>query len=81
MTGIVRTSDTKEKIRAAKIGKRLSEAHKLALKNASRKINKKAVLCIETGEVFESILAAVKAYGDSVRKCLAGKTKTAYTYH
>lgn len=45
---------------------------------------KKKVLCVETGEIFESITAAAKSVGScqpNVSKVLYGLTKTAGGYH
>lgn len=44
---------------------------------------KKAVRCIETGQVFSSIKEAEKTVGvvGSITPCLRGKTKTAAGYH
>lgn len=81
LTGIKRSDITKLKIQKAKTGKKFSEAHKNALKNKPKIKLRKRVQCIETGEIFESISEAVQKYGDSIRKCLAGKTKKAYGYH
>lgn len=44
----------------------------------------KSVKCVETGKVFESIIAASQAYKiekASISKCCHGKLKTAGSYH
>lgn len=48
------------------------------------KRNKKAVICVETGEKFESVAAAARAYGISypgITACLHGRGKTAAGRH
>lgn len=81
LTGIKRSKLTKLKIQKAKLGKKLSEKHKEALRKAQKLALRKAVQCVETGEIFESVSAAVQKYGDSIRKCLYGKTEKAYGFH
>ena len=53
-------------------------------KNKERKITKMAkrqIRCIETGEIFESIAAAMKAYRGCITKVLNGERETAAGLH
>jgi len=81
LLGIKRSEFTKLKIQKAKLGKKLSEKHKATLRNIQKVGLRKAVQCVETGEIFSSVSAAVQKYGDSIRKCLYGKTEKAYGFH
>ncbi len=71
-------------------GKKHTEETKLKMRKprpsitGSKNPNSKRVLCIETGEIFESGSLAAKAmnvYYGSVRKCCQGNRKTAGGYH
>ena len=59
--------------------------HSLRLLAQVRRVGgKKAVLCVETGEIFPSIASAAKAVGRSstaIRKCVYGWTKTCAGLH
>lgn len=62
--------------------KRLSEAHKGKFIN--REDLSKKVLCVETGEVFNSVRDAERAtrvYQSSISRACQGKRKTAGGYH
>ena len=62
--------------------RKLSEAHKGKLIN--RKDTSKKVLCVETGEIFESIRDAERTtgiYHGNISKVCLGKHKTAGSYH
>ena len=53
----------------------------LTIKN-SKTNNKKKIKCIETGEIFNTIREAKKAYNNtSINDCLGGRCKTAAGYH
>jgi group I intron endonuclease len=51
-----------------------------SFKDAGLSKRARAVICIDTGEEFETIQKAVKAYGQSVRAALDGKCTFAYGY-
>lgn len=53
----------------------------VSLKEQGLSKRSRAVLCIETGEEFETIQKAVKAYGTSIRAVLDGRCRLAYGYH
>jgi len=57
------TEYSKQKMREAKIGKSLSDEHKNKIAKSNKNKNAKKVLCIETGEIFESIQQAAKIKG------------------
>jgi len=74
----------------AQKGKSLSEEHKRKIseankgKNLNRKDLSKKVLCVETGEVFESAHEASRKTGvdfGNISKVCLGKLKTAGGYH
>jgi hypothetical protein len=53
-------------------------------RNADRhitKIAKRSIICIETGEIFESIAAAMKVYKGCITKVLNGERETAAGMH
>lgn len=81
LRGIKKSAETRHKMSLAQTGKKLSVKTKEKIRAANFGRNSKPVICIETNERFESIKAATKKYGDSIRKCLCGKTKKAYGYH
>lgn len=61
----------------------VQKVHRMGLKvlfNASSK-NQKYVVCIETGQVFDSINSANEFAGCSISHCLLGHNKTAGGYH
>lgn len=71
-------------------GKKLSEEHKRKLSEAqkgkliNRKDQSKKVLCVETGEIFESTMDAQRKTGISysnISKVCLDKRKTAGSYH
>lgn len=52
-----------------------------SLKDQGLSKRARAVMCVETGEEFETITKASRCYGDSVRSALHKKCNTAYGYH
>jgi group I intron endonuclease len=68
---------------------RMSESHKgieqtKQTKEKISKANSKKVICLETGEVFESFIAAGKSINKSqvaISNCVSGKLKTAGGFH
>ena len=80
MKGKKHPEETKRKISEAHKGMKLSEEHK---RNIS-KANSKKVLCIETGEIFESINDIQRKTGidhGSISKACNGIRKTAGGFH
>lgn len=91
------SEERKQKISEAMKGKKHSEEHKQKLSEAhkgmtfsdehKRKIGKahsKKVLCVETGEVFNSAMTAERAtgiYQSSISNVCNGKLKTTGGYH
>lgn len=78
------TEESKQKNREAHIGKThtLSEEQKINIALGHK--NKKAVVCIETGEFFPTIGIAAKKSGTSqgsISSVLTGRSKTAGGYH
>lgn len=53
----------------------------ISLKEQGLSKRAREVICIETGETFQTIQKAINKYGVSVRAALDKKTKTAYGYH
>ncbi len=53
----------------------------ISLKEQGLSKRSRAVLCIETGEEFDTVQKAVKAYGKSVASVLVGKCELAYGCH
>lgn len=80
------SEETKEKIRQANLGKKLSPQHKERLYQGSLKAGKnrqKAILCVETGKIYESIKdASVKnnIHHSNIIKVLKGDRKTSGGY-
>lgn len=76
------SAKTRAKISAARKGKKLSP--ETCAKMSAGKKNKRAVVCIETGQVFESIAAAAKwanIAGCTVSSVVNGRTVGAGGYH
>lgn len=74
------TKETIEKIRQAKVGHGVTQETREKLRNAFGK----AVVCIETGEVFSSITAAAKSIGKdktTISAVLHGRNQTAGGFH
>ena len=74
------SSDTRRKMSEAHKGKKVSEHVILAMTEATSK----KVLCVETGEVYQSLSEASKAAGVSlgaISNALRGKSKTSGGYH
>lgn len=67
------------------IGKTFSEEHKRKLSEANKgKRHSKKVLCVETGEVFESMIEAQRQTGiaqSNISNACTGKYKTTGGYH
>ena len=53
----------------------------ISLKEQGLSKRSRIVICVETGEEFETVQKAVKAYGKSVSAVLVGKCELAYGYH
>ena len=96
-TGVKHTPEAVEKIRAASLGRKYPnrkpqspEARRRAAESASatRTKNAKNVVCVETGEVFQSARLAARACGVSEAtvsmhckgKISGGKPKKGYTF-
>lgn len=87
--GKKRSKEVSEKISNALMGKTLSEKHKLKLSESHKgKITSNAIkiVCIETGELFNSIRNAASKYGapgsaSNICNCLKGKIDTAFGLH
>lgn len=82
-TGRHQTEETKAKLRAANIGRSYSPDTIARMKNSA---TKRRVQCVETGEIFRSLLDAQKRTGIDrtvISRCCAGKphSKTAGGYH
>ena len=80
------SEETKRKISETRKGKHFSEEHKRKMSEAmiNRKDLSKKVLCVETGEVFESASEASRKTGihkGSISQVCLGKRKTAGGYH
>ena len=76
--GRLHTLETKEKISKCKKGKKLSEERINQLSEVSKA--KKKVVCITTGEIFNSLTEASKKYNihmESISRCCRGGTKMA----
>ncbi len=76
------SAETRAKISAARKGKKLSP--EICAKMSAGRKNKRAVVCIETGEVFESIAAAAKwanVAGCTVSGAVNGRNEGAGGYH
>ena len=75
-----------KRISETKKGKSLSEESKRKISEAqkNRKDQSKKVLCVETGELFESIMEASRKTGvdfSNISKVCSGKLKTTGGYH
>lgn len=83
--GKPKTEAHKEKLRQANLGKKTSEETKAKLSQVlttSNNVHRKKVLCVETGEVFESITKANTWCGSThVGACCLGNQKTCKGYH
>lgn len=82
------TEETKRKMRSRvpwNKGRVMSDEEKIRISEAlkgSVPVNRKAVVCVETGEIFESCEAAKRHKGIScLYKALKDQTKTAGGYH
>lgn len=66
-------------------GKTLSKEHKRKIGEAHKGKNCKKVLCVETGQVFNSITEAYNwlsiEYNSNIGACCRGKQTVAYGYH
>lgn len=74
------SEEAKRKISEARKGKKFSEEHKRKIGEA----HSKKVLCVETGDVFESAYDAQRKTGifpNSISNVCNGKRKTAGGYH
>lgn len=83
------SEETKNKLSLLRKNKPLSDAHKKLLKeNSARKgkpgVNRKAVVCVDTGDIYESATAAAKAFGKSTSSLISAnclkQCKTAYGF-
>jgi len=80
------SEESKRKISEANKGKKHSEESKRKISEAqkNRKDQSKKVLCIETGEIFESVHEATRKTGvdfSSISRVCSGKLKTTGGYH
>lgn len=77
-TGRLHSEETKRKISAWNVGKLISQK----TRDAASKASSKSVLCVTTGEIFPSIIAAARhfgmRYGTSICECCRGKTKSTH---
>jgi len=76
-SGITFTDEHKRKISLSHKGKKKN----YDVWNKGINFGNRKVICIETGEIFQSILQASKRYKCNVSQCLRGKSKTAGGYH
>lgn len=82
MWGKHHSEETKEKIRQARLGSHASEETKKKISNATKGTNNpraKKVLCIETGQVFDTAKEAsiwAKRDNSSICKCCNGRLKS-----
>lgn len=75
-------NDTREKLRNANLEKKHSAATRLKMSNSNK--NKRAVICQETGKIFESIRAAAKwcgVYNNKISVACKNQNRTAGDYH
>lgn len=87
--GIKRSDETREKMRLSALGKKPSDEARKRMSDAKiGKIssNAKKVVCIETGEIFDSMRKAASKYGvagsaSNICNCLKGKQETAFNLH
>lgn len=80
MYGKHHNEEAKSKISKANKGRKRSEEHKKRVKEASSK----KVICIETGQIFDSMTEAGEVLNVSrcnISECCTGKRKTAGGYH
>ena len=76
------SAQTRAKLSAAHKGKKLSP--EICAKMSAGRKNKRAVVCLETGQIFESIAAAVKwanVASGSISGAVNGRMKSAGGYH
>lgn len=81
-----RSDETKEKIRQSHLALNFhhSEETKQKIREAATgrvAINRKKIIYLDTGEIFNSITEATKIYGMAIKDCLRRKTATAYGLH
>ena len=87
MTGKKLSSETKEKIKFANKGRKLSEAHKAKLRKAKLRASShkgKKVYCPQLNKVFESIMQVsreLKLSDGNICSCCKGKRKTCGGFH
>ena len=83
--GQKRSEETKQKMSEAKKGKSFTEEHKHNLsesKKGGKHPQAKKVICVETGQVFDTIKEAKEWLGKgNINDCLRGKQKVAGGYH
>jgi group I intron endonuclease len=92
------SEETKELLRIQHTGKKLSEEHKNKISKGSKghyvseksrnltiQRNKKKILCVETGKIYDSFSEAAKEYGiknlSSFSAALRSEKNTAYGFH
>lgn len=81
------TEESKSKLSEAHKGKKLSKEHKEKIRQSfigRNNHNSKRVVCVETGEVFDCIMDAVRRFDmkvNHISSCCSGKRKTSGGYH
>lgn len=78
------SEETKEKIRKANLGKKLSKEMNEKLQQGHREKCRIPVICIETNEIFDSAKSAgekYKRHGTHITACCRGKYKTVNKLH
>jgi group I intron endonuclease len=92
------SEETKEKLRAKHLGKKLSEEQKEKIsigckghyvseksRNITIQRNKKKIMCVETGKIYDSFSDAAREYGiknlSSFSAALRSEKNTAYGFH
>jgi group I intron endonuclease len=81
--GIGHSEATRKKMSQSRMGIPRSEAHKINNREAHRKYMR-PVMCIETGQCFESIHQAARAFGvgaNGISSVVNGTHKSAYGFH
>ena len=84
MFGKVISEETKLKIKEKLIGKLHTDEHKEKISLACKQRWGKKIVCIETGQCFDSITDAAKWCNGKrsvISLCCKGKVKTSYGYH